>query len=167
MSTYRMHMMPIMTGSVDAAVRTAGEWPMLIRDCAGGVVFHIDRVLLLRNERGEWVLPKGVVPQGALSQVSALDHVFNETGVSARVIGVAGETSYEFYSTSRKTPVNNRILWYIMAADTDSLHPSLDLGFTDGGYFEQTEAMELITYSQDKGLLMRAFERLRQIRDAN
>ncbi len=33
---------------------------MLMRCCAGGVVFKGDSVFLLKNEKDEWVLPKGV-----------------------------------------------------------------------------------------------------------
>jgi len=34
---------------------------MLTRVCAGGVVFQEDRVFILKNDKGEWILPKGVV----------------------------------------------------------------------------------------------------------
>lgn len=32
---------------------------MIVRRCAGGVVFHANQVLLVKNDRGEWTLPKG------------------------------------------------------------------------------------------------------------
>ena len=38
---------------------------MLYRNCAGGVVFFKDQVLLLKNDKGEWVLPKGYVVKAA------------------------------------------------------------------------------------------------------
>lgn len=31
---------------------------MLTRVCAGGVVFFEDQVFILKNDKGEWVLPK-------------------------------------------------------------------------------------------------------------
>ena len=37
---------------------------MIIRNCAGGIVFCGDKVLLLRNDKHEWVFPKGVVRAG-------------------------------------------------------------------------------------------------------
>ncbi|HHT62421.1 MAG TPA: NUDIX hydrolase, partial [Clostridia bacterium] len=37
---------------------------MLFRQCAGGIVFFNDKVLLLQNEKNEWVFPKGVIRNG-------------------------------------------------------------------------------------------------------
>ena len=34
-----------------------------IRNCAGGVVFAGDDVFLLKNDKGEWIMPKGVIPR--------------------------------------------------------------------------------------------------------
>ena len=69
---------------------------MLIRNCAGGVVFYEDEVFLLLNDKGEWVLPKGLIREGAYSQDVALQRVKAEAGIDAAVVEVAGETHYEF-----------------------------------------------------------------------
>ena len=55
---------------------------MLQRNCAGGVVFSGEKLLLLRNDKNEWVLPKGLVPAGALSYQVAKDRVAAEADVS-------------------------------------------------------------------------------------
>ena len=34
-----------------------------IRNCAGGVVFAGDDVFLLKNDKSEWIMPKGVIPR--------------------------------------------------------------------------------------------------------
>ena len=34
---------------------------MLFRNCAGGIVFSGEKVLLIKNDKDEWVMPKGVV----------------------------------------------------------------------------------------------------------
>ena len=68
---------------------------MLQRKCAGGVVFSGEKLLLLRNDKNEWVLPKGLVPAGALSYQVAVDRVAAEAGVSpVEVVCPAGETRY-------------------------------------------------------------------------
>ena len=69
---------------------------MIFRNCAGGVVFCGDKVFLLRNEKEEWVLPKGVIRDKRLAQDVALDRVFKEAGIKAQIISPAGQTSYEF-----------------------------------------------------------------------
>ena len=133
---------------------------MLIRNCAGGVVFHEDKVLLLQNEKAEWVLPKGVIRPGAVAQDTALLRVHYETGVDAEIIDTAGQTSYEFFSVSRQMPVCNRITWYLMKAPTNSVSINTNEGFGDGGFYPVTEALEMITYSQDKSLVSLAFRKL-------
>ena len=108
---------------------------MIFRNCAGGVVFCGDKVFLLRNEKEEWVLPKGVIRDKRLAQDVALDRVFKEAGIKAQIISPAGQTSYEFYSITRHQPVCNRITWYVMRADTLDYRIAFEQGFTDGDYF--------------------------------
>lgn len=136
---------------------------MLIRNCAGGVVFNGDKVFLLKNEKDEWVLPKGIIRNGDLPNEVAVLRVKNETGITAEIISTAGQTNYEFFSLSRKKPVCNRITWYIMKA----LHPdfviSKDEGFQDGGYFSMDEAIGIITYSQDKALVRLSYDKYKEM----
>jgi len=135
---------------------------MLARQCAGGVVFAKDRVLLLKNEKGEWVLPKGVIRGGRIANEVALDRVQAEAGVSARIVAPAGETSYEFYSVTRQQPVCNHIVWFLMEAASDEFTMS-DRSFRDGGFYPIDEALERITYSQDKSLVRVSYHKYRGI----
>lgn len=136
---------------------------MLIRNCAGGVVFNGEKVFLLKNEKNEWVLPKGLIRNGRLPSEVAVDRVKIEAGISAEIIFTAGQTNYEFFSITRKMPVCNRITWYIMRALDDEFTVSKDEGFKDGGYFTLDEAMNLITYSQDKALVRLSFEKSKDL----
>ena len=136
---------------------------MLIRNCAGGVVFNGDKVFLLKNEKDEWVLPKGLIRNGRLPSEVAVDRVKIEAGISAEIIFTAGQTNYEFFSVTRKMPVCNRITWYIVRALDDEFTVSKDEGIKDGGYFTLDEAMNLITYSQDKALVRLSFEKSKDL----
>jgi len=133
---------------------------ILIRNCAGGVVFYGDKVLLLKNEKAEWVLPKGVIRPGAVAQDTAVYRVQFEAGVEAEIIDTAGQTSYEFFSVSRQRPVCNRITWYLMKSEVDEAEVNTGEGFTSGGFFQVDEAIEMITYSQDKSLVALAHRKL-------
>lgn len=126
---------------------------MVFRECAGGVVFCQDKVFLLKNDKQEWVLPKGVIRDKTPKTVVALDRVQKEAGIHAQIISTAGQTSYEFYSMTRHQPVCNRITWYVMRAETFDYRIAFELGFTDGDYFPIAQALERITYSQDKALV--------------
>lgn len=132
---------------------------MLTRECAGGVVFIDEQVFLLRNDKGEWVLPKGAIRNKQLALDVALHRVKFEGGVDADIISPAGETSYEFFSQSRKMPICNKIDWFIMEATSDSYSINKQEGFMDGGFFPVDEALEKITYSQDKSLVRLAYRK--------
>ena len=135
---------------------------MLIRNCAGGVVFNQDKVLLLKNEKDEWVFPKGVIRNDQLAHEVAVSRVKHEAGVSADIVEPAGQTSYEFYSISRRRPVCNRITWYLMTSDEVEAFVNKEEGFSEGGFFPYEQALELITYSQYRSLLSFSHKRLEE-----
>jgi len=136
---------------------------MLVRNCSGGIVFSGDKVLLLQNEKHEWVFPKGVIRTGDFPDEVAIRRVMLEAGVKARIISSAGRTNYEFYSISRQRPVCNKIVWYIMASDTDLAAPNDSQNFLGGGFYPVDEALDMVTYSQDKSLLMLSYQKYKEL----
>lgn len=136
---------------------------MLIRKCAGGVIFRGEDVFLLKNDKGEWILPKGVIRGNVPSQSVALERVKAETGVDARIMEAVGETNYEFYSTTRRQPVNNRVMWYVMGTDSPSFRIAFEQGFVDGGWYPVEDALQMITYTQDRSLVRIAYERFQEL----
>ena len=82
--------------------------------------------------------------------------------MDARIIDSVGETSYEFYSNTRKCPVHNQIHWFLMEADGDKYSVNKMEDFTDGGFFPIDEALEKITYSQDKSLVSLAYRKYQE-----
>jgi 8-oxo-dGTP pyrophosphatase MutT (NUDIX family) len=136
---------------------------MLIRNCAGGVVFFNDKILILKNEKGEWVFPKGVIRNGDFPDIVAIARVRAEAGVEAEIISSSGRTNYEFFSVTRQRPVCNKIVWYVMEAKTEQCTPNIVQHFSEGGFFPVEKALEMITYSQDKSLLMLSYQKYREI----
>lgn len=136
---------------------------MLVRKCAGGLVFSGEKVFLLKNEKGEWVFPKGVIRNGELSNEVALKRVKEEAGIKADIISPAGHTSYEFFSVTRQKPICNRITWYIMKSHNEEFNINHKENFYDGGFFGFEEAMNLVTYSQDKSLLNCTYQKLKEL----
>ena len=138
---------------------------MLVRNCAGGLVFFNNKVFLLKNEKGEWVLPKGVIRRGDLSSEVAVRRVREEAGINAEIVSTAGNTNYEFFSVTRQKPVCNKITWYIMKSDSEDykINEEEKEKFIDGGFFEIEEAMSRITYSQDKSLLNLSYKKFLEI----
>lgn len=126
---------------------------MLVRNCAGGIVFCGSKVFLLRNEKDEWVFPKGVIRIGELPNEVALKRVKEEADIASEIVSTAGHTNYEFFSVTRQKPVCNKIVWYIMKSNNHYFKVNEQEKFMDAGYYEVEEAMKLVTYSQDKALL--------------
>lgn len=136
---------------------------MLVRNCAGGVIFYEDKVFLLKNEKGEWVLPKGVIKTGDLPTEVAVKRVREETGISAEVISTVGNTNYEFFSVTRQKPVCNKITWYLMKSPDDSFKVSEEENFQGGGFFHIDDAIQKVTYSQDKSLVSLSYRKYKEI----
>lgn len=133
---------------------------MLLRDCAGGVVFYDDKVFLILNEKNEWVMPKGLIKSGESPQDAAIRRVMEEVGITGSIVEQAGRTYYEFYSVTRQKPVCNRIAWYIMQTDKDNFLINEPEKYSEGGFFSIPEALDMITYSQDKSLVMQSYKKL-------
>ncbi|MCR4435345.1 MAG: NUDIX hydrolase [Clostridiales bacterium] len=136
---------------------------MIVRKCAGGLVFSGEKVFLLKNEKGEWIFPKGVVRNGDLANEVALRRVKEEAGISADIISPAGQTSYEFFSVTRQKPICNKITWYIMKTHNEEFNINEQDKFLEGGFFSIEDAMNLVTYSQDKSLLNLTYKKLKEL----
>ena len=129
-----------------------------VRSCAGGVVFHGDDVFLLMSDRGEWVMPKGVIRNRNRSNEVALWRVEDEAGIHAHIIGIAGNTRFDFYSESRGKDVSNRIQWFAMEANDADFHISFEQGFLNGGYYSVARAREMLTHECDRDILDAAYQ---------
>ena len=136
---------------------------MLVRNCAGGVVFCGDKIFLLKNEKNEWVLPKGVIRNGDLSNEVAVKRVKEEADILAEIVSTAGRTSYEFFSVTRQRPVCNKITWYIMKSLNEYYKVDEEEKFTDAGFFSLEDAINLVTYSQDKALLNLSYQKYKEL----
>lgn len=136
---------------------------MLMRDCSGGIVFNGDAVLLLCNDKHEWCFPKGAIHSDEKAEEVALERVSSEAGIEGLILCPAGRTNYEFYSISRQRPICNRIVWYVMKALNTNVVPNTTQNFRIGSFYPIQEALELVTYSQDKSLLMLAYQRYKEL----
>jgi len=136
---------------------------MIVRNCAGGIVFFEDRVLLICNDKHEWSFPKGVASIGDRLVDVARTRIEFETGVKAKVLAPCGKTNYEFFSATRGKPVHNNISWFVMAAEAEEGTPNTEAGITDAKFIIIEDALTEITYSQDRSLLMMAFQKYREL----
>ena len=138
----------------------------LIRNCAGGVVFAGEDVFLLKNDKGEWIMPKGVIRDRQNAHDVALSRVETEAGIEAKIFAPVGETNYEFYSQTRHKNVSNRIQWFAMRAKNRSYRIAFEQGFLDGDYYSLEIAERLLTHEQDRAVLKKAQSILASISEA-
>jgi 8-oxo-dGTP pyrophosphatase MutT (NUDIX family) len=132
---------------------------MQLRDCAGGVVFCDEKVFLLKNEKGEWVMPKGVIRNAMTPEETAVQSVRNEGGITGLILDSAGRTYYEFYSITRQRPVCNRVAWFVMKAESEDYRIGEPDKMMEAGFYPVAEALEMITYSQDRSLLTQSYRK--------
>ncbi len=132
---------------------------MQLRDCAGGVIFYEDKVYLQKNEKGEWVMPKGIIKAGSQPEQTAIESVRHEAGIDATIIDSAGRTYYEFFSITRQRPVCNRVAWYVMTAMQESCTIGEPEKIQEAGFHPVAEALDMITYSQDRSLLTQSYRK--------
>ena len=137
---------------------------MIVRNCSGGIVFTENKVLLVCNDKHEWSFPKGTVKMTNNLSLSefAKERVKIETNVDAKVIAPCGKTNYEFYSISRRKPVHNNISWFVMSAQSDECKADPESGTINCRFVPIEKALDEITYSQDKSLLMMAYQKYRE-----
>lgn len=135
---------------------------MIVRHCAGGVVFYANKVLIVKNDRDEWTLPKGKIYDGELQHSSASLRVKEETGIEANVLEAAGDTMYEFYSRSRQQEVCNAITWYIM--DTESTDYILKDELKDAGFYKVKDAIEMLSHSKEKSLVELSYRKYKELK---
>ncbi|SFE70916.1 NUDIX domain-containing protein [Peptostreptococcus sp. D1] len=124
---------------------------MIVRRCSGGVVFYANKVLLVKNDKGEWTLPKGKIVGEGLPHESAVHRVKLETGVAPKILDIAGDTIYEFFSRSRNQRVCNAIMWYVMEAE--NIETEISKEFLEGGFYKVSDALEMLTHSKEKSLV--------------
>ncbi|NSW89751.1 MAG: NUDIX domain-containing protein [Firmicutes bacterium] len=126
---------------------------MLVKNCAGGLVFWEDKVFLLKDERGEWIFPKGVIQKDELPAEAALRVAKETAGITAEIVSTEGRASYEISSKTHQNPIYNKIIWYVMISQNNEYQVKKDKGYKSGGYYSIGEAMELLTHNNNKAIL--------------
>lgn len=138
---------------------------MIVRRCAGGVVFYANKVLIVKNDRGEWTLPKGKISEGELQHESAVSRVKGETGVDSSILDVAGDTMYEFFSRTRQQEVCNAVVWYIM--ETDNPKYILNEELLEGGFFKIKDALDMLSHNKEKSLVDISYKKYKDLKRKN
>lgn len=130
--------------------------PGTVTEGAGGVVFDPDgRVLLIRHRKDEWVFPKGHVDAGEDHLATAIREVEEEAGIVARCER-PDRTWTTRYVNDRG--VARRITWYRLEAPRGAVPEMRERQFPDGAFLDLDEALERLTFEEDKEMLQRVVD---------
>ena len=127
---------------------------------AGGVVYRMkDATLELllvssRYDKSIWVLPKGHIEPGESSDETAVREVFEEAGVTARIV--------EFLTTSRQVVrgISQQVEYYLLERLAEE-EGSEGRGVA---WLAEGEAIQRLTFDEHRVVLTRACARLEQSR---
>ena len=134
---------------------------MITEVSAGGVIFDDDKVLVLRRQSGEWVMPKGHVDFGEAPEQAAVREVFEETGIKATVVGKVGETQYRFRISTGE--IRQKVVhWHLMLLGAGPKELHIEPIFAEGAFVPIDVALQTLTFQSDKEILRQAVEQHKQ-----
>ncbi len=93
---------------------------------------------------------------------SAVERVKHESGITAYMVDIAGDTMYEFFSRSRQQEVCNAVMWYVMEAEDTKcvLAPE----FSEGGFYKLKDALGMLTHSKEKALVEISYKKYKDLK---
>ena len=127
---------------------------------AGIVVFAGDRVLIILNRYGEWVLPKGKL-EPLRPRQAALREVLEETCVEAVILCSLGTTEYTYVSDVTGELVDKTVYWYggtVSNCDDGSFPhavPQEEEGISSAGFVPWQVAVSMLKYDSNLVTLAR------------
>jgi len=126
---------------------------------AGGVVYKKEDekiyVLLIRV-KNRWSFPKGNIEREEQREMAALREVKEETGVDAEVIDFLGEIEYWYSLHGYK--IHN----YLMRYKSGEIVPQKE-EIDEAQFVPLEEAERMLTYDNDKKILQRAINKLKEL----
>lgn len=101
------------------------EYPDYPRVGVGAVVFHDERVLLVRRGRapsvGRWTLPGGLVEVGETTREAIAREVAEECGCAIRVVDIAGVFERIVRDDAGRVRYHYVLVDYLAFAETDAI----------------------------------------------
>lgn len=105
---------------------------------------------------------KGKISGMYMAQESAIARVKDETGIDAKLLDIAGDTIYEFFSRSRQQRVCNAINWFIM--DAPNTECKISSEFLEGGFYKVKDALEMLNHNKEKSLVEISYKKYKEVK---
>lgn len=127
----------------------------------GAVVYRLEkgepRFLLIRHVNGgHWAFPKGHVEKDETETETALREIREETGLAVTL-----RTDFrQAVSYSPKPGVTKDVVYFLARAAEDAVSRQQE-EVSDSRWLPETEALELVTYPNDRVILQAAVDHLK------
>lgn len=117
----------------------------------GAVIYTDNKFLLIKHNSGHWAFPKGHVENGETEEETALREIKEETNLNVTL-----DTSFRYVITySPKKNVMKDVVYFI-GYNPEGMVKLQEEEVSEFVWFSYEEALKLITYDNDKKLLMSA-----------
>ena len=127
---------------------------------AGGIVFNDKGQVLVtqHSQNKHWSFPKGLIDHGQTTEEAALREVREEGGIKAEIISKVGYSKYVY--TFKKEKIFKVVTYFLMKYLSGDI-ANHDWEVEESGWYEPEEALKQLTFSQDRELLKKALEMLK------
>jgi 8-oxo-dGTP diphosphatase len=131
---------------------------------SGGVIFrregsNAEIALVAVKEGRVWSLPKGVVEKGEEPSQTAVREVWEETGLSGRIVKKIGDISYWYYIKDNNTKCRKTVHFYLLeyVSGTTSDH---NWEVDAAEWVPIDDALNRVSYKGDREIVQKAKEML-------
>lgn len=109
------------------------------------------------KDKTRWCLPKGIIDKNESAESAALREVREETGLSGEIAGKIGDISYWYFLKDENIKLYKTVHFYLMEYRNGSIDKH-DWEVDDARWFPIEEAMENLTYKEEREILQKAKE---------
>ncbi len=116
------------------------------------------KYLLIKMNQGHWSFPKGHVEIGETEEETAMREIKEETNLECLI-----DTDFREIVTYSPYPnVMKDVVFFVGEANTNQLKIQTE-ELSDAGFFDEDEALSLITFQSDKAIFQLAIQYLNKL----
>lgn len=131
---------------------------------AGGVVYTTNPagqlvLLLIKDKRGDWMLPKGHLEAGETGEEAAVREILEETGIPVIIEGYLQRLCYPV--TKRGVQFDKTVDVFLARGEFQRPLPATEEGIQAARWVSPAVALALIGFADMRNVVQQAVQRLR------